>query len=146
MFEKGHSDITKSGINFLGVYDLGGMGMANFYKAFRNQFQSDFQGKNNPVILSKSTLGTLNGLIAAGVDQIHSKPPLSFGNGEQEVLRTSLQEGPFPIDNSRPKQYQVVALTGLEALLYADHKDNNLSGFSQVSQNVYVPPLLQGSR
>ena len=146
MFEKEHSDITKSGFNFLGVYDLGGTGMANLHKAFRNQFHADFQGRNNPVILSKSTLGTLNGLIGAGVDQIHSKPPLSFGNEEQEVLRTCLQEGPFPVHNSSPKQYQVVALMGPEALLYADHKDNNLSGFSQVSQNVYVPPLLQGSR
>lgn len=146
MFEKEHPDITKPAIKFLGVYGLGGMGMANLYKAFGNQFQSDFQGRNNPVILSKSALRTLTGLIEAVVDQIHSKPPLSFGNEEQEVLRTCLQEGPFPIGNSSPKQYQVVALKVPEALLYADHKANNLSRLSQVSQNVYVLPLLQGSR
>lgn len=146
MFEKEHPNITKPGIEFLGVYDVGGMGMANLYKAFRNQFQPDFQGRNNPVILSKNASRTLTGLNEAVLNQIHSKPPLPFGNEEQEVLRTCLQERPFPIDNSSPKQYQVVALKGLEPLLYADHKDNNLSHFSQVSQNVYVLPLLQGSR
>ena len=144
MFEKEHPDITKPGIKFLGVCGVGGMGMANLYNAFCNQFQSDFQGEIYPVILYKNASRTSTG-IQAHLVQIHSKQPLPFQN-EEQVLRTCLQEGSFPIDNSSPKQYQVVGLERFEPLLYADHTDNNLSRFSQVSQNVYDLPLLQGSR
>jgi hypothetical protein len=163
-------DIMMWVCKFLGEQGMGDMRVANLYKALSNNFPSE-QGRDNQVVLR--ALKTLSGL--SGVIQDQSPQPyLSFGNEEQKVLKTCLQEWFVPKDYSPPKQYHAVALKEQDALLLASHivpkdysppkqyhevalkeqnalllashTDTPLSDFSPVSQNVYVLPLLQDSQ
>lgn len=127
---------------FLGEQGMGDMRVANLYKALSNNFPSE-QGRDNQVVLR--ALKTLSGL--SGVIQDQSPQPyLSFGNEEQKVLKTCLQEWFVPKDYSHPKQYHAVALKEQDASLLASHTDTPLSDFGPVLQNVYVLPLLQDSQ
>lgn len=121
---------------------MGGMRLANLYKALSNNFPSE-QGRDNQVVLR--ALKTLSGPNGAVQDQ-SPQPHLSFGNEEQKVLKTCLQEWFVPKDYSPPKQYHAVALKEQDALLLASHPDIPLIDFSPVLQNVYVLPLLQDSQ